>query len=394
MARGRQSDRPIAGQDPGFFPVATERSDDPLRNTVEPDELNPLGGATEADLSAVVGQLGADPTLEAPESLIAIECLAGAITARMAHADWADDPHRLAIFIVSDRPRQLAETLNASRAPILDNGAYVLAGRLWITSTNIASGYFHTFDATDAGGVFDEVNGLGMGEMPAMVFDPGATNPEIRYYPQGLNEDARVQRYSIGEHTFTLAALDKVLTQFHDENIITPDASLQITNPWRDGDRYIPREHTEAFIQGLLKMVLTVAFRRPYRVDFERRGTEGRCDLLISSPHLTIPNTWVSHATMELKILRSFRSTGARVSSTVRKAAVANGLLQAIAYKRQERAQDGLLCCYDMRAPAHYDGAACLDPIQARAKRNTICLRHYRVYGSSADLRGANYGSS
>jgi hypothetical protein len=154
------------------------------------------------------------------------------------------------------------------------------------------------------------------------------------------------------------------------------------------------REHTEAFIQALLKMVRSVAFGRSYRVDFERRGTEGRCDLLISSRHLTAPHTWVAHAALELKVLRSFTSGGGRVSSKVRTAAVAGGLLQAIAYKRQEAAQNGLLCCYDMRAPSHCDGAVCLDPIRPRAKRNKIDLRHYRVYGSSADLRAAVYGSS
>jgi len=394
MARRRRPDHAVADQHSGFFPIAVERPAEPLRATIEPDEPNPLGGATEADLTAVADDLGADPTLEAPESLIAIQCLAGAIAARMTHVDWAQGPRQLAIFIISDRPRQLAASLSANRAPILDNGANVLTGRLWITSPNVASGYFCILNATDPGGMFDEINLMGIGNISALVFDPGATDPEIRYYPEGLNEDGRVQRYSIAESAFTLASLDKVLNQFHSENIITPDAGLGITNPWRDGDRYIPREHTEAFIQALLKMVLSVAFGRSYRIDFERRGTEGRCDLLISSRHLTAPHTWVAHAALELKVLRSFTSGGGRVSSNVRTAAVADGLLQAIAYKRQEAAQNGLLCCYDMRAPSHYDGAVCLDPARPRARRNRIDLRHYRLYGSSADFRTAVYGSS
>ena len=63
--------------------------------------------------------------------------------------------------------------------------------------------------------MFDEINLMGIGNISALVFDPGATDPEIRYYPEGLNEDGRVQRYSIAESAFTLASLDKVLNQFH-----------------------------------------------------------------------------------------------------------------------------------------------------------------------------------
>jgi hypothetical protein len=116
MARRRRPDHAIADQGSGFFPIAVERSQEPLRTPVEPDEPNPLGGATEADLTAALNDLGADPMLEVRESLIAIQCLAAAIAARMAHIDWAQDPRQLAIFIVSDRPRQLAASLSANSA--------------------------------------------------------------------------------------------------------------------------------------------------------------------------------------------------------------------------------------------------------------------------------------
>jgi hypothetical protein len=378
-----------------FFSGTIDQSKIAIGPLVEPNETNPLGGATEGDLAAVVASgLGVDPDMEASEIAIAVDGLARVIAARMAHAEWASDPKQLAVFIVSDRARELATTLAATREPILDNGSRSLTGKLWIAAPSLASGYFAPFAAADPGGMFEEVEAKGIGDMPALVFDPTATDAEIRYYPNGLNRDDRVQRFLIAEELFTLDALDRALTRFYEENIITPDAALPPFDPWKNGSKYIPRERTEAFLQGMLKMILSIAFGTKYRVDFERRGTEGRCDLLIFSRHATVANAWLCHAALELKVLRSFSSGASPVSSTARKKAILDGLLQAIAYKREQAAENGMLCCFDMRMPRHCDGAACFDPIIARATRSKIQLRRYRLYGSSADLRRDKYGES
>jgi hypothetical protein len=362
------------------------------KTLVEPGELNPLGGATENDLVAVVTEeLGSDPDLEASETGIAIDSLARVIAARMAHSEWAADPKQLAIFLLSDRVRELAIKLNATKEPIIDNGSRTLTGKLWFAAPSFTSGHFLPFTATDAGGMFDEVIAKGEGDRPALVFDPAATDPEIRYYPNGLKQVDHVKRFLIAKETFTLDELDKVLKLHHETNIITPDASVPEFNLWSDGAKYIPRERTEHYLQGMLKQILSTAFGK-CKVDFERRGTEGRCDLLISSRKPTMVNTWVSHAALELKVLRSFTSGARKVSPTTRAKAVTDGLLQAIAYKKENSAKDGLLCCFDMRVPTQYNGISCFNPINAKATRDKILLRHYRLYGSSADLRLDKYG--
>lgn len=365
------------------------------RRLVEPNEANPLGGMTEAELAEVAEtDFGSDPELEAPETGIAVEGLARVIAARMDHADWVGDPKLLAIFVFSDRPRELAETLKAQREPILDNGSRPITGKLWVTGPNFASGYFIPLAAADPSGLFSEAQEKGIGDMAALIFDPTATDPEIRYYPRGLNEPDHVQRFLIAEKVFTLDTLDKGLTLFHESNVITPDAAGRSFNPWHDGAKYVPRKETEAFLQGWLKSILGVAFRGGCVVRFEVPGTEGRCDLLILSRHATNANAWVCHAALELKVLRSFSVSARTVSSTVRQKAVKDGLLQAIAYKREQSAKYGMLCCFDMRTPRHCDGDACFNPIKARAKRNMIQLRRYRLYGSAADLRAEKYGGS
>jgi hypothetical protein len=363
------------------------------RRLVAADDANPLGSATEAELTAVVKTaLGSDPNLEAPEIVIAVDALARVIAERMGHSDWQNDPKRLAVFIVSDRPRNLAVKLQAKQEPIIDNGSQSLTAKLWVAAPTLASGYYYPLTATDSGGMFSEVAAKGVGKLAAFVFDPTATAPEIRYYPGGLSDPDRVQRFRVGQASFSLKVLDEILARFHDDNFITPDAVPSAFDPWSNGAKYIPRKDTEAFFQAVLKVSISVAIGRKYRIDFEHKGTEGRCDLLISSQSNSSNGGWVFHAVLELKVLRSLTSGAHSVSATVREKAIQDGLIQAIAYKRERAAENGMLCCYDMRAPKHYNGTTCFDPIKAKAARNKIELRHYRVYGTSADLRAEKYG--
>ncbi len=356
---------------------------------------NPLGGVTREDVASVaVAAYGVDPELDTRETSIAVEGLARSIIARLENPAASGDPRRLSIFLLSDRPRDLARELNAKKEPILDNGSLQLAGSLWISGPTFVSGYRVALAGTDTGSMFDEVSQKGVGDLPAFVFDPSATEAEIRYYPGGLDEPDYVQRFIISEKVFTLDALDRVLTAFHESNIIAPDAAGRSFNPWQESKKYIPRTDAEAFLQGGLKLAITVAFQRKCTVRFEVRGTEGRCDLLVVSRDPKKSNAWLHHAAMELKVLRSFSSRLTPVSSAVRRKALEKGLEQAISYKKEHGATIGLLCCFDMRSPAHADGTACFALINRRAAKRAIELRLFRLYGSVVDLRSDKYGES
>ncbi|MGJ4916056.1 hypothetical protein [Bradyrhizobium oligotrophicum] len=363
----------------------------PITTFVGPNDSNPFGGASKEELASVVqNNLGDDPDFEAPEGALAVELLARSIAARMSHADWVKDTKRLAVFIVSDRAREMATALGAAREPIIDNGSRCLTGALWLTGGSFASGYYLKFNSCEPSEIFDEVRAKGLGSKPALAFDPNATKPEIRFYPKGVDDEARVQRFIVSSGAFTLAALDSVMKNHYEQSIITPDATLPDFNPWKNAAKYYPRERAEAFFQGMLKLVLDVAFGPKCRIAFEVRGTEGRCDLLISSR--AGQGDWLNHAALELKVLRSFTSGGSAVSSAARVRAVRNGLLQAVAYRNENDAKNGLLCCFDMRAPKHCDGASYLKPISAKAKQQKIGLRSFRIFASSEDLRQHKYG--
>jgi hypothetical protein len=367
----------------------------PVGTFVQKGDTNPFGSVTEAELSAVAQASFATYTeLDANELMIGVESLAKALAARMAHSAGPSDAKILAVFLLSDRARDLGAQLAATREPIIDNGSKRFTGRLWVASPNLTSGYWVPFKGKEAAGIFDEVEKHGVGSHPAMVFDPNATDAEVRFYPRGLADANRVQRFIVAQHAFSVEALDKVLDSFHQTSIRTPDAAVEAFNLWANGKKYHPRQHAEAFLQGWLKSVIDVAFRDHSFTRFEVRGNEGRCDLLILSRHRTATNAFNCHAALELKVLRSFTSGGSQVSATVRTKAIAKGLNQAIAYKSENSAEHGLLCCFDMRKPTHCDHDGCLARVSKKAQQKSIELRRFRLYGSSEDLRDDKYGGA
>lgn len=378
---------PSGDEDEGLHPAAPPRS-----AFVERGDASPLGGVSADEIAAVAAaEFGKYSELDASQASIAIEALAKALAARMRHQAWPSDSKVLAVFLVTDRARDLGRQIAASQEPIIDNGSKVFNGRLWVASYGFKSGYSLPFASSTDAEIFNEVDKLKLGSHPAFVFDPNATDPELRYYPEGLAEPERVQRIVIAQSNFTLEALDKVLKRFHESNIVTPDAAVAEQTPWTDAAKYWPRVNTEAFLQGLLRSALSVAFL-DFSIRFEVRGNEGRCDLLIVSPHKSQHHAWLYHAALELKVLRSFSSGGKSIAKTRTAKAISDGLLQAIAYKSEQSAEVGMLCCFDMRTPAHCDGDGCFSPVAKKAESSAVELRRYRLFGSSADLRAEKHG--
>lgn len=359
---------------------------------VSDDEHRPFGGTSAEEARSVVqAELGTDPALDGSESMIAVECLARAINARSLNSSSKADPKSLAVFLISDRPRATAEKVGATPEPIIDNGSCTLTGRVWITAPRVASGYEVFIAVQSPNAIFAKVETIGLGALPALVYDPRASDSEIRFYPSGLQEPDIVQTFRVAEATFNLATLDSVLQTFYERNLITPDAAGRLS-PWRRPEKYVPCERTEAFFQASLKSALNVAFlRSSHQARWEIPGTEGRCDLMIVSRHTRDPNAWIYHAVMELKVLRSRNYSGKSVSTGVTKRAISSGAQQVVAYKGEHSCKDGMLCCFDMRMPAHCDGEKCLQSVNQFAKEHRIYVRRYRIYGSSKDLRADKY---
>lgn len=360
---------------------------------VDPNDQNPFGTADVEDmLSVAYDSLGEDPEIDTPWLGIAIQAIAKAVSARIRNDAYTSDSKTLSVFMVTERPRSEAGALAADREPIADNGSLSFAGCFWITGPAFKSAYRRLFTATTPAGIFCEVENLGLGDRPVFVFDPNATDLELRYYPRGLSDTETVQSFLISQHEFSIEALDRVLQRFYETSIRTPDSKLGREGPWNDPEKYIPRPDTEAFLQNWLKIAVNAFFQSPFSCEFEKPGNEGRCDLMLVSRHPTQKNTQIHHAVMELKVLRSRTSGNNPVSATARETAIEGGLKQAIAYKNEQNAAMAMLCCFDMRTVSHCDDNNCFSSISERAKASDIELRRYRLYGSSADFRAEQYG--
>lgn len=380
---------PPAEDNPSALFQAPEQPQMPARELVASDDPAPFGAASVDQLTAIAQQFyGADPDLDAPAIEIALQALAKVIGLRAQNAGAVHDEKKVAIFLISDRPRELGKTLGAIHKPIMDDGSQPLTGSIWISPATFVSGYSLNIEGANAAAAFEQVVTLGLGSLAACVFNPEATEQEIRFYPKGVDDDTRVIKFSVSSIALDFAALDQVLDTFHTQNFITPDATHDILDPWKVAAKYQPRENTEAFFQAWLKTALTIVFWRTIVVRFEVPGTEGRCDLLLMSQQ---GDAWHCQAVLELKVLRSLTSTGKPVAQTVASQAIEDGVLQAVSYKTQNSAKLGILCCYDMRKPDHCNDDKCFDPVRTLAIARDVHLRRYRVFNSSKELRSAKY---
>lgn len=356
--------------------------------TVAAGDQNPFGGVTEADVRALAASYGNDdPELAAPEFSIALESVARALTARMEHDDYPTEKKKLVFFLISDRPRELAQRIGAASEPIIDNGAKALCGTMLVTPVTCHSGYGSVLSGESSADLFQEVVDRGAGNEIALVFDPSATEKELRYYPKGVGSPEMVQRYPFRTMTFTLPMLDSVLKRLHEQTLLTPDAAKGL-DIWQAAEKYWPIKDAEARFQGLMKLTLTVAFdTRLFTVMWEVPGTQGRCDLFVLSRDPNADGKLTAHAVIELKVLRSFSSGGSPVTKKVNAEAIKKGVSQARGYREDKHALNAMLCCYDMRKPAQSDGEKCFNPIRKAATKSAVQLRSYRIYGSPDDLR-------
>ena len=175
-------------------------------------DANPFGGMSEEEVRALaLSYSGYNPELAAPEFSIALESVARAVSARMDHEAYVLENKRLAFFLITDRPRILAERIGATIEPILDNGSRELCGWVLVTGANCTSGYSFALVGTTAADLFKEINAKGVGNEVALVFDPNATERELRYYPRGVCYPEVVQRFSFRTMNFTMPMLDSVL---------------------------------------------------------------------------------------------------------------------------------------------------------------------------------------
>ena len=158
-------------------------------------------------------------------------------------------------------------------------------------------------------------------------------------------------------------------------------------NLWKNSGGHWPREDAEALVQSHLKAGLTLRF--PYcRVRHEQTQTAGRTDLEIEQFNPLDRSSVTYQAILELKVLRSFRHKGAKVSDGETKEAIREGVRQAASYRKVKAARWSALCCFDMRGSDTGD-EACFAHVQESADAEDVTLKRWFLYASPAEYRQA-----
>lgn len=236
------------------------------------------------------------------------------------------------------------------REPTFSMGGVNVSGKIWFgaSAMNSSTG-FPAPSGADADGVFTYVSKtLSAGGQPAVYFDGSANEFILRFYPKGVDTPEDCQDILLGGAHITEATLRAVLDRIHELSLITPTASLVAGKLWKDTAKCHPIERAENEVQGILEVGLAQALGN-VRVKREGTGAYGRYDLTLLEQDPLDSSKITNHAILELKVIKSFTSTGKKVSDAVNQTAVLKGLKQAFAYRKEHGSRISALCCFDMR---------------------------------------------
>lgn len=127
----------------------------------------------------------------------------------------------------------------------------------------------------------------------------------------------------------------------------------------------------------------------PYlEVRSEQPSTIGRTDVELIQTWRLSPGHEIRHALIELKVLRSYGSTGRPVSDKVIRRHISQGVRQAAQYGNANNSKIRMLCCYDMRQEDVSD-TMFFSEFYMPCETRQVCLKRYFLYNSSEALRQA-----
>ena len=346
----------------------------------------------EDDLRATVSDFsGAGSEAGLPEEERFIAGVAQLVLRRVGEAEshCKVDDADIAIFILSPNPPESFNSLQWE--PMLDNGRTEVVGRLWFTAAAVVSAYGVELpkDSDDAGRFQFVTSNPALGSLPTVIYDPRPATQWLRWYPEGLSNPDKVEVKSTDAEVSPTEVFE-VIDQLHKECFITPDGLPPGMHLWRNAEKQWPKQDAEAMMQSHLKAGLVVKF--PFcKIRHEQPNTAGRTDLEIDKPVIGGLKRFVSHALLELKILRSYRSTGSPVSNNATAQWVSEGLKQAIAYRKEVGGNWSALCCFDMRRDdsGHDDT---FDHVRDSADELEVSLWRWFLHSSAEAYRKAEFG--
>ena len=294
----------------------------------------------------------------------------------------------LGIFVLLPSPPDSIP--NAAWVPMIDDGSTVVCGRLWLASAAVVSGYFVEFpqdgDTEQCKSyVSDQLN---LGHLPTLVYDPRPGSALLTWFPEGLGMPGQAQAKSLDDEVSPEKVFETI-NGMYEQSLRTPGSMTQSGNMWLNATQHRPKRDAESIVQTQLRAALLGRFLQ-CKVRPEQTQPAGRSDLEIEELIPEERGHVIRHAILELKVLRSFRSSGDTVPQSEIDNAIKSGVQQAASYCEDKGARWSALCCFDMRT--HDSGnQACFSQVQTGAAKFDVNLWRWFLYSSAEAFRQAEF---
>ena len=304
---------------------------------------------------------------------------------RMTYAVGEVRKDAIAIFLL--HPSAPAGS-SAKREPMLGDGGVELCGKIWFVNVNAQSGRFISASSQEDGSMFDQVERLDLGEVPAVVLNPKVQTPTVRIYERGVINDP-MEPIDIVDRSVNLSEIRRTINMMYHNQLCTPEAQVPGVSMWADARNCCAASNAEAVAQLLVKTALSIRLFN-CEIRHEQNTRAGRSDLEIIQQRRD--GSAVTPAELEIKVLREKSRRGRRWSDSFNEKWIRKGVRQAAGYREVRQANAGMLCCFDMRARDRGDAGA-FGSVRAYAKELGVTLHRNFLYNSAEAWRLARYGS-
>jgi hypothetical protein len=300
-----------------------------------------------------------------------------------AHSSKAADENVVAVFLLQPKPPVRA---TATRVPMLSNGLAPLTGRIWFVAEEPNSGHFVKISKLDDDKLFDHVcRSLEAGRVPAVIFDPRTGSRVARFYPLGLSDPAECVEFDIGPRPVTMTEIFDALDIFYKKRLVVPSVFIPKSgSPWKRPAKWHVSNEAEMIIQMHIQDGLSLRFP-VCDIRAQQPLVAGRTDLEISERDRVNQGQVTHHALLELKVLRSYRASGAPVSIKINLAEIKKGVDQAIKYGEELGTAARALCCFDL-SKVHI-GAVCFSKVKSKSRKFKVALGDWSLCGNATQYR-------
>jgi hypothetical protein len=154
------------------------------------------------------------------------------------------------------------------------------------------------------------------------------------------------------------------------------------TSLWEQPSSHWAHNRAEKRVQDALMAGLGGAFGRPYFVEQERTGDAGRFD--IGFRESVGGGTSTLRAILELKVAKTFGSSGSPVSAQANEDHIIGGVDQSSAYAEEHEVRDAACFVFDLRKVEAQDES---EAARSRATQLGVVLRFWRCFPTAEDYR-------